>query len=380
MLKANYKPMPHKSRKADVLIVGAGPVGLTAAIELKRRGFHPRIIDANTGPNPNSRALAVNPRTLDLLAPCGATEALVAEGIAARKLVIRRNIEVLARIDLSTIPHKYNFLLIISQHKTEQILERCLLSQGVKVERNMALVSTVGVDAPLVTLSNGEKMTPQFVIGADGAHSVVRKSLSIGFDGESDKEQFGLADVTVQDWPFDFETVVLTILDNHLAPFLPLGENFGRFITTKPDCLAHLPSDAKIKDVAWSTDFTISYRQAATYQSGGVFIVGDAAHIHSPVGGRGMNLGIEDACWLAWLISQGRQNEYTDLRHPVGAKVLKFTHRFTAFAKARGPFQDLVIKLALPIFSRSPFLQRRLFHNLTALNTPPAPWLSSAGL
>ena len=367
--------MPQNTEHGDIFIIGAGPVGLTAAIELKRRGFAPRIIDANAGPNPHSRAMAINPRTLDLLGPSGITEALLAKGVHARRLVIRRNEKVLGRIDLSSIPHKYNFLLILSQHETEQLLESCLLGLGIKVERNLALLSCEGTEAPLLTLSNGEKVGPKIVIGADGAHSEVRKSLGIGFPGETDEDAFGLADVTLQDWPFDFETVVLTIMDGHLAPFLPLAENYGRFVTTKTDCMKHLPSDAKVTGVDWVTDFRISYRQAETYQQGNVFIAGDAAHIHSPVGGRGMNLGIEDACWLAWLITQTREREYTSLRHPVGADVLKFTHRFTAFAKARGPLQDIVINLALPVLSHSVVLQKRLFQNLTALNTPAPPWL-----
>ncbi len=359
----------------DIIVIGAGPVGLSAAIELKRRGFAPRIIDANDGPNLHSRAMAINPRTLDLLGPSGVTDALLAKGVHARRLVIRRNEKVLGRIDLSTIPHKYNFLMILSQHETEQLLERCLLELGIKVERNLALLTCEGTGTPLLTLSNGEKVRPKFVIGADGAHSVVRKALGISFPGETDEDAFGLADVALKDWPFDFETVVLTIMDNHLAPFLPLAENYGRFVSTLPDCLNHLPQDAKVTKVEWDTDFRISYRQAETYQRGQVFIIGDAAHIHSPVGGRGMNLGIEDACWLAWLIEQGREGEFTSLRHQIGADVLSVTHRFTAFAKARGPLQDIVIKLALPVLSHSVFLQKRMFQNLTALNTPAPPWL-----
>ena len=361
----------------EILVVGAGPVGLAAAIEIKRRGGTPRIIDANAGPNPNSRALAVNPRTLDLLGPSGAAERLLAAGIKIKKLVVRRDEKVIAKLDLSIIPHKYNFLLSLAQHETETILTETLAQMGVQVERNLSLVSLAMTPMPNATLSNGETYLPDFTIGADGAHSIVRKSLGINFMGESDEDQFGLADVTLENWPFDFQTVVLTVMDDHLAPFLPLAENFGRMITTRTDCLHNLPRDAQVKSVAWETDFKISYRHAETYQKQNAFIVGDAAHIHSPVGGRGMNLGIEDACWLAWLIDEGRENEYTSLRHPVATQVLKFTHAFTRFAKARGFWQDLAINIGLPILAHLPFAQRRLFHNLTAQDTPPPPWLRS---
>ena len=359
----------------EILIVGAGPVGLAAAIEIKRRGGTPRIIDSDAAANPNSRALAINPRTLDLLEPSGATQKLIAAGLKIRKLVVRRDERIIARLDLSIIPHKYNFLLSLAQHETEVILAQCLAQQGIQVERNLALIGLEMTPKPHAKLSNGETYLPDFIIGADGSHSLVRKSLGINFTGETDEDQFGLADVTLENWPFDFETVVLTVMDDHLAPFLPLAENFGRMITTRTDCLHNLPKDAVVKAVAWETDFKISYRQAETYQKQNAFIAGDAAHIHSPVGGRGMNLGIEDACWLAWLMDQGRENEYTQLRHPIGKQVLKLTHAFTRFAKTRGLVQNLIVFVGLPILAQLPFMQRRLLRNLTAQNTPPPPWL-----
>ncbi len=359
----------------EILVVGAGPVGLAAAIEIKRRGGTSRIIDSNNAPNPNSRALAINPRTLDLLGPSGAGERLIAAGIKIRKLVVRRNEKIIAQLDLSIIPHKYNFLLALAQHETETILAETLAEMGVLVERNISLVGLDMVARPSATLSNGETCVPDFIIGADGAHSIVRKSMGLNFIGEIDEDQFGLADVTLENWPFDFQTVVLTVMDDHLAPFLPLAENFGRMITTRTDCLNHLPRDAQVKSVAWESDFKISYRQAESYQKQNVFIAGDAAHIHSPVGGRGMNLGIEDACWLAWLIDEGRESEYTSLRHPVGTEVLKFTHAFTRFAKARGFWQDMALQIGLPILAKLPFAQRRLFRKLSAQDTPAAPWL-----
>ena len=144
-------------------------------------------------------------------------------------------------------------------------------------------------------LNTGKTATTDLLIGADGAHSMVRKSLGLSFEGETDEQVFGLADVEMNDWPFSINTAVLTIMDSHLAPYIPMGEGFGRFISTKGDCLNNLPRDAKVKKVRWETDFKLSYRQVSTYQSGNVFLAGDSAHIHSPIGGRGMNLGMEDA-------------------------------------------------------------------------------------
>ena len=361
--------------KTHIFIAGAGPVGLTAAIELARLGFNPRIVDPNLSVVPESRALAINVRTLDLMEPSGVTEMLLGAGIRIKKLVIRRDRKVLARIDLTLIPHRFNFMLVLAQSKTEEILAAKLAEMGVKLERGLGLES-FRPEAPLnLNLSDGSIAKADYLIGADGAHSIVRKTLGLGFAGETDTQVFGLADVTLNDWPFGLDTVVLTILDTHLAPFVPMGEGYGRFISTIGDCLNNLPSDAKVGKVVWETDFKISYRQVSTYQQGNVFLVGDAAHIHSPVGGRGMNLGMEDACWLAWLIAEGRTDEYTKLRHPIGADVLKLTHSFTSFAKSRGVVPDILIRTLLPVVAALPFAQRKILHMLSALDTPPAPWL-----
>ena len=364
----------------SVFVAGAGPVGLTAAVELTRRGFPVRIVDPDTAPSPQSRALAVNSRTLELMEPSGVTDALLAAGLNAKALVLRRGQHILARIDLTTIPHRYNFLLVLAQSRTEEILAAHLADHGVKVERNVGLDSFAAGRRIDLNLSDKSCTSTDILVGADGSHSPVRKALGIAFDGETHPESFGLADVTLRDWPFPFDTVVLTILDTHLAPFIPMGEGFGRFISTRPDCLNSLPPDAKVGEVVWDTDFKISYRQAATYQDHNVFLAGDAAHIHSPVGGRGMNLGMEDACWLAYLLQQGREAEYTALRHPVGADVLTFTHRFTRFARASSLLQTAGLGVLAPIVARVPPLRNMVFSALTALNTPPAPWLQDSPL
>jgi 2-polyprenyl-6-methoxyphenol hydroxylase-like FAD-dependent oxidoreductase len=358
----------------SIFIAGGGPVGLTAALELKRRGLDVRIIDPDAAPSAESRALAVNPRTLDLMQPSGVTDELLAQGLRVTRVIIRRNTRIIAEVDLKLIPHRFNFLLILAQSKTEAILAERLKDFGIEIERNKALAKLVPGSPNQLSLSDGTETRADILIGADGSHSVTRKTLGLTFPGETQSEDFGLADVELANWPFPFDTMILTILDTHLAPFIPMAEGFGRFISTRGDCLNHLPPDAKVKRVAWEADFRISYRQAETYQKGNVFIAGDAAHIHSPVGGRGMNLGMEDACWLAWLIEQNRAAEYTALRHPVGADVLRFTYRFTQFAKARGGLQDIALRALLPIVTGIAPIRNRVFDALTALNTPPPAW------
>lgn len=367
--------MAQTIQNKHIFIAGAGPVGLTAALELKRRGLAPRIIDPDATVSPESRALAVNTRTLELMEPSGVTELMLTAGNRVKRVVLRRNEKILAQIDLTKIPHRFNFMLVLEQSKTEEILIQKLSEMGVEVEKNTALESFSRSPKIECLLSNGKSATTDILIGADGSHSTVRKTLGLPFKGETDEQIFGLADVELDDWPFPTDTAVLTIMDTHLAPYLPMREGFGRFISTRGDCLNNLPRDAKVKKITWETDFKLSYRHVQTYQQGNVFLAGDAAHIHSPVGGRGMNLGMEDACWLAWLLEQGREAEYTELRHPVGADVLKFTHAFTSFAKSRGLLQDFMFHFAVPIITKLPFAQRRAFNMLTALNTPAPPWL-----
>lgn len=358
-----------------ILIAGGGPVGLTAAVELTRRGFSPRIIDPDSKVSAESRALVVNNRTLDLMEPSGVTEMMLAAGNRINHVVIRRDENIIARIDLARIQHRFNFILVLAQSKTEEILIHKLSEMGVELEKNAALENFSTGSEITCFLSNGQNAIADILIGADGSHSTVRKTLGLAFDGETDEQTFGLADVELADWPFPTDTAVLTVMDTHLAPYLPMAEGFGRFISTRGDCLNNLPQDAKVKNVIWQSDFKLSYRQVQTYQSGSVFLAGDAAHIHSPVGGRGMNLGMEDACWLAWLLAQGREAEFTTLRHRVGADVLKLTHNFTRFVKSRGPLQDLMFRFGIPLATKLPLIQKYALNILTGLDTPAPPWL-----
>lgn len=363
------------TRTRSVFIAGAGPVGLTAAVELKRRGHEVRLVDPDKSVSPQSRALAVNSRTLDIMEPSGVTESMLAEGHRVRKVVVRKQGSILARLDLTQIPHRHNFLLVLAQSRTEEILAKHFKMLGGKVERGVSLAGFADAAQVTSSLSKGKPAKSDLLFGADGAHSTVRKKLGLAFDGNKEEEAFGLADVELAEWPFPFDTAVLTVMPSHLAPFIPMGEGHGRFITTVADCLNNLPPDAKIRKAGWNTDFRISYRQAVSYQKGHVFLAGDAAHIHSPVGGRGMNLGMEDACWFAHLVSQGREAEYTALRHPVGKHVLGFTQGFTSLARARGLRREMLMRVLLPAIANVPFLRARMYNALTALDTPKPEWL-----
>ncbi len=362
--------------KTQVFVAGAGPVGLAAAIELQRRGFSPRIVDPDMAVSPQSRALAVNPRTLELLEPCGATEALIAAGHRIAGFMVRYNSQPLFKLNIGLAKHRFNFLLSLPQSDTENILEETLRRVGITVERGVTLAG-FNADGPQVNvhLSNGESVSSDYLIGADGTHSTVRKLLGFGFPGESEAQTFGLADVELTDWPFPWNMGVATIREDHVVAFLPMRVGFGRFISTRPGTMNLLPVEARVGKTVWETEFRINYRQVETYQKGNVFLAGDAAHIHSPVGGRGMNLGIEDACWLAWLIEQKRSADYTGLRHPVGARVLKLTAQPTRLISSNGLAAKTLRRWVVPSVLGIEWVQKKLLPSILALDTPPAPWL-----
>jgi len=358
------------------LIAGAGPVGLAAAVELGRRGIVPTIIDRDAGPALESRALAVNPRTLELLEPSGATERMLACGNRIHQVIVRTPERELFRFHTRYLRHRFNFMLALAQSETERILADLLAEAGRPVDwnRELADLKPEGEGFRCAT-TTGDQIF-DIVIGADGAHSLVRKSLGISFSGESLPATWGIADVDIESWPFPWDCVVATLSEDHVCAFFPLREGFGRFVSSRPDILNSLPRDAHIGKVHWQSEFRISYRQVDTYQKGNAYLAGDAAHIHSPVGGRGMNLGIEDAAWLAYLLSEGRAGEYTRLRHGPGAQVLKMTSAPTNLLTSQGVWARTLRTVILPGLFGIPAVQRFLLPRMAGLDTPAPPWLS----
>ncbi|MCP5084989.1 MAG: FAD-dependent monooxygenase [Alphaproteobacteria bacterium] len=363
----------------SILISGGGPVGLTVAVKLMRRGFQPVIIDDDGEPTPESRALAVNARTLDILEPSGVTERIIAEGTRINGMIFLKDAKETMRLEMRYLPHRFNFMVSLPQSRTEELLIDRLGELGCTVnwftELRQFEQNENGIQCELQSKAGTKEHASQLLIGADGAHSLVRKSLGLSFDGETEPQAFSLADVTLDDWPFPFDHGVIHAEADRIVGFIPISEGHGRFVSNYPDLLNHLPPSAKVKDVIWESAFKISYRQVETYQSGRTFLAGDAAHIHSPVGGRGMNLGIEDAATLAWLMEQGKTDDYTAMRHPIGAQVLKFTQTQTEQLTQRGAFQRFLQNTVAPLLLKVPAIQRLAVSRIAGLETPHPPWL-----
>jgi len=368
------------SKSPDILIVGAGPVGLTAAVELARRGIAAQVIEKNPGPHRESRALAINPRTLDILEPSGMTKKLLEAGRKVRALNIYGPDTRLFRLETRHIPHpKRRYMLVLPQKDTERLLLETLGGRK-KVEWKTELTGLTLKDGKLSAKlrQNGKTRTirPGMVIGADGAHSTVRHCLGFEFKGGSYDREWGLADVELSGLPE--EELHVFDLCPLLIGFIPIRDGLFRVVADRPDVLNLLPARIGLKKIIWESTFSISHRQVESYQKGSVFLAGDAAHIHSPLGGRGMNLGIEDAAWLAWLIARGETDRYTELRHPIAEEVISRVDTATRLMSSDERFITFVRRRMLPFLSGWSFFQSRALRNVAGLDSPPPPWLDGS--
>ncbi|NQX28994.1 FAD-dependent monooxygenase [Microbacteriaceae bacterium VKM Ac-2854] len=371
-------------QEIDVLIVGAGPSGLSAACALADAGVRVAIIDAvETGAN-TSRAAVIHARTLEVLAALGVTERLLLEGVTVPRFTVRDGDALIARLDFSGLPTPYPFTLMLPQSRTEQLLEARLGELGVAVQRSASLQSLQHDGALVlssVTRADGSTtiIRSRFVIGADGAHSRVREQLGIAFVGSDYQQSFVLADVVMQ-WPLPRDEVQLFFAENGLVVVAPLPGGRHRVVATvdeaperpsQADIQAILseraPSGTRVLDIAWTSRFRVSHRLASSYRSGPVFLIGDAAHVHSPAGGQGMNTGIQDAVDLAGTLAAvihgavgaSALDGFENRRRPVAERVIALTDRMTRLATVRGPQRrhlrngGLRLLLAIPQARRS---------------------------
>ncbi|MFF3066901.1 FAD-dependent monooxygenase [Kitasatospora sp. NPDC057936] len=353
--------------ETDVLVVGAGPVGLTAAAELRRRGVACRIVDRLAAAQPYAKAVGIQPRTLELWDAMGLLPRVLDEAVPLKGQLTYLNGEPGPRLDLRLPPDVPYGFAALPQYRTERLLTEHLAGFGAAVERRCELTGLVQEDgrvrASLATPEGDEEVSAQYVIGCDGAHSRVRRSLGIGFEGDAFPSRYMLGDVAV-DWDLPEGWAVRSMgTDGDALICVPLPEGRYRLSMLAPaeqpaeadggvahgledgwrPSLADLqavvdrlsPRPATIGDLRWSSSFRISHRLADRYADGRVFLAGDAAHIHPPTGGQGMNTGIQDAYNLAWklalavrgLAADGLLGTYHTERHPVGEEVVGRTVR-----------------------------------------------------
>jgi 2-polyprenyl-6-methoxyphenol hydroxylase-like FAD-dependent oxidoreductase len=359
---------------AEVLIAGAGPIGLTAAIELARRGIACRIVDPLLEPPQYAKAVGVQPRTLEVFEGMGVLRRILDNAIQMRGQVVYVNGEQVGRLDLNAPADVPFGFVAIPQYATERILAEELANHGLQVERGIALQSFAqdahGVTVTLVCDSGLQSARVHYLIGADGAHSVVRKTLGLSFEGGAFDEQYMLGDVEV-DWalPTGYgirsshqtdgvtdDTLVciplpgvkryrmsMLVPEELTEPTEPADGIAHGFAGQRTPQLADIqavldrlaPEPTTARNLRWASVFRISHRIVNHYSVGRVFVAGDAAHIHPPTGAQGMNTGIQDAHNLAWKIAlavdgnaaAGLLDSYDAERRPVGEEVVGRTVR-----------------------------------------------------
>ncbi|MBU9613898.1 FAD-dependent monooxygenase [Burkholderia multivorans] len=348
-----------------VLIVGAGPTGLAAAMSLARARVPVRVIDKLAAPAPYSRAIGIQARTLELLEQHRAVEPFLALGHRAHAAALHADGRVIARLDFDPLQTRYPYLLLLDQSVTERLLAEHLAELGVTIERGVTLVECDTGGASLdVTLRDAggrdERFSPSYLIAADGAHSTVRHLLGIGFAGRAFEQTFLLADfAAIPDWPED-EIHLFTTPDG-IAGLFPLGSGRYRLVADRPpvgdvspdspppslaDCeavvRARIGASIAPSDLAWSSFFRLHSRMVERLRHGRVFFAGDAAHIHSPAGAQGMNTGVQEAFNLGWKLARvlagGAPDRLLDTyhseRHPIERDVLRQTSLVTQIVEA----------------------------------------------
>ena len=347
----------------DVLVVGAGPTGLTLGAALAKRGISAALVDTLPAGANTSRAAVVAARTLEVLEHLEVSERLTKQGLHARGFSIRDRDRVLIPVDFTALPTKYPYALMISQAETERVLLDRLTELGGDVIRPKTVVAlSDNPDSVTATFDDGDKVTARYVVGADGMHSTVRAHAHIGFRGQVYAEEFALADVHLHgEMPVD--EVLLFYAPAGLTVVAPLPGGVHRIVAPVADAPADPsreflqrlldargfgPGRSIVDDVIWGSHFRIHHRVADTYRAGRLLLAGDAAHVHSPAGGQGMNLGIQDAIALADALTEvlaGAPEEaldaYSRSRRPIARQVLTLTGRLTRLATLPPPLRPV---------------------------------------
>ncbi len=402
MMQTSQAPdtLTPKHPDSSVLIVGAGPTGLTLAIELARRGIPFRLIDRDARRAETSRAIGTQARTIEVFRIMGIPEAALQPAVWPRALRFAERERTLARIPFASEPGAGPRLASMDESDTERVLEERLSQLGGRVEQSTELtafrIEGDRVAASLMGPDGEFQVETQFLVGADGAHSTVRRGAGIGFEGASYPERFLLADIDI-DWELSHDEGHVWIGNDGLVAVIPLpGDRRFRIIAplapkasaTEYESEAAIAAAAeallrqrsgvalrRIGEPAWASAFRIQRRQATHYREGPVFLAGDAAHVHSPVGGQGMNTGIQDAFNLGWKLAlavrgvaaPGLLDTYQTERHPIARSVLLGTDLGTRLVLARNPLMEAFREYVIPAAVSVPPVRRRLLAAISQL-------------
>jgi 2-polyprenyl-6-methoxyphenol hydroxylase-like FAD-dependent oxidoreductase len=348
---------------SNVLVVGAGPVGLTTAAELARYGVPVRLVEKAAQRTDKSKALVLWSRTLELLARSVPPDVFIDAGHKAIAAEIRTSERLIAKIDLSSVDSPYPYALMLPQSETERLLDTRLAALGVAVERQVELLSFSDNGSRVASIlrhpdGREETVETDWLVGCDGAHSTVRHTLGLQFEGDTLPADFALADIHLSGMPIPPDEIAIYWHRDGVLAMFPISPDRYRVIADMGLSSGPHPADPTLgqmqaivdrrgpaglvlSDPVWLSAFRINERKVGDYRRGRVFVTGDAAHVHSPAGGQGMNTGMQDAFNLAWklaLVCHGRCKPHTLLdsysaeRSAVGEKVLRDAGRLTMIA------------------------------------------------
>ena len=391
-MKSANQPLPSET---DVLIVGAGPTGMALAIALQQEGIDHVLIDKLPEGLNTSRAGVIHAHTLEELDRIGVAKDLVRDGMRIQSFCIRDRNRPLLQLDFSKLPSAHPYLLMLPQDQTERILRERLTALGGVIYRNVtaaevhqdASAARVSVTAP----GGNGVIRAKYVVGADGMHSVVRAALGTEFEGGTYEDSFVLADVKM-DWALGTNGVTLLFSPAGMVVIAPLPNDRYRVVaTTAAEAPEHPSAEfvqqlldtrgpnnrrSQVKEVLWSSRFRLHHRVAKSYRNGRLLLMGDAAHVHSPAGGQGMNTGLVDAVVLGQLLPQVIRNpealslldKYQELRRPAASKVVAMAGRLTDMATAKGLVARASRNLLLSVLNVLPPARQAFLMNLSGLS------------
>jgi 2-polyprenyl-6-methoxyphenol hydroxylase-like FAD-dependent oxidoreductase len=392
--------MSPELKHTEVLIVGAGPSGLMMAAQLLRNGIQPVIIDSKQGPTDKSKALGVQARSLEVYRQLGIADKMISDGYLAEGAFFYYNGKKTATFPLSEIGRGqtlYPYLFVYPQSKNERALLNYLTEQCCPVYWNTTLAGVEEKADKVITKlkdATGEtELTCNWLIGADGANSAVRKMLNIGFTGDTYQHRYFLADMKGKEGN---NFINLFLNREGFMGFLRLSENEYRILGNLPEKLAEKedlqPEDiwpfveeisgglVTTKSYDWFTTYRLHHKMAEKFRTNRCFLIGDAAHIHSPIGGQGMNTGLQDAHNLAWklsgVIKQTMQenilNSYANERMPIAKQLLKTTDRAFSIIMSNNWVAGFIKKNILPrVLSyvwNNEKLKQHFFKNISQIN------------
>jgi 2-polyprenyl-6-methoxyphenol hydroxylase-like FAD-dependent oxidoreductase len=374
---------------SETVIIGAGPTGLSCAIGLLQQGHTVTMIDDRETHELTSRAAVVHAYTLERLETLGVTARLINRGLKINTLTLRDRDRLLFGVGFDRLPTAYPYVLMVPQSTTEQVLLDRLTELGGTVLRPRRLDRLEqDEDAVTAVLDDGTRLETQYLVGADGMHSIVREQAGIKFVGGSYPESFTLADVRLSDG-IPAGEVILYFSPAGMMVVAPLPDGLFRIVATVDHAPQH-PDVAfvqqlmdsrgperhsvRVEEVSWGSRFHVQHRIAERYRSGRILLAGDAAHVHSPAGGQGMNAGITDAILLAEELGAvlsgargSRLDGYQKQRRPVAEQVVGVSDRLTRLATIDGNRRG-IRNAGLAIAGHLPPVRHQLARQLSGLS------------